>query len=98
MLYYDRIDVFEEIDVNKTSELKECDNCHYWYFLDKGFKFQPDVCNGCHNVLMMSMNLGNIAILNIRGIDDRCIISRIVKSQAINLMQNFNLSEKSKKL
>ena len=98
MLYYDRIDVFEEIDVNKTSELKECDNCHYWYFLDKGFKFQPDVCNGCHNVLMMSKNLGNIAILNIRGIDDRCIISRIVKSQAINLMQNFNLSEKSKKL
>ena len=31
-------------------------------FLDKGFKFQHFVYNDCHNVLMMSMNLGNIAI------------------------------------
>ena len=48
MLYFDRMDVFEEIDVNKTRESKECDICHYWYFLDKGFKFQPNVCYGCH--------------------------------------------------
>ena len=39
MLYYDRIEVSEGIDVNKTSELKEGNICHYWYFLDKGFKF-----------------------------------------------------------
>ena len=32
MLYYNRIDVFEETDINKTNESKECDNCHYWYF------------------------------------------------------------------
>ena len=32
MLYDDRIDVFEEIDVNKTSESKEYDIFHYWYF------------------------------------------------------------------
>ena len=32
MLYYDRIDVSERIDVNKTSASKECDVCHYWYF------------------------------------------------------------------
>ena len=37
MLYYDRIDVSIVIDVNKTNEPKECDICHYWYFLDKGF-------------------------------------------------------------
>ena len=29
MLYYDRIDVSEGIDVNKTSVSKECDSCHY---------------------------------------------------------------------
>ena len=55
MLYYDRIDIWEEIDVNNTSESREFDICHYWYFLDKGFKFQPHVCNGCHDGLMMSM-------------------------------------------
>ena len=34
MLCYGRIDVSEEIDVNKTSTSKECDICHYWYFLN----------------------------------------------------------------
>ena len=72
---------------NKTSELKECDICHYWYLLDKGFKFQSNVCNRCHDVLRMSMNLSDIATLNINGADYRCII-----------MQNINLSEKSKTL
>ena len=45
MLYYDIIDVPERTDINKTSALKECDICHYWYFLNKRFKFQPNVCN-----------------------------------------------------
>ena len=43
MLYYDRIEFSKVIDVNKTSKSKECDICHYWYFLNKGFKFQPYV-------------------------------------------------------
>ena len=94
MLYYDRIDVSEGIDVNKTRESKECDICHYWYFLDKGFKFQPDVCNGCHDILIMSMNLSDIAILNIHSADHR-IISRIRKREAVNLLQNIDLNEKS---
>ena len=37
ILYFDRIDVSEGI--NKTSASKECYTCHYWYFLNKGFKF-----------------------------------------------------------
>ena len=36
MLFYDRIDVSEGIDVNKTSKSKEFYICHYWYFLNKG--------------------------------------------------------------
>ena len=35
MLYYDRMDVSEGIDVNKTDASKECNICHYWYFLNK---------------------------------------------------------------
>ena len=57
MLYYDRIDIFEGTDVNKTSESKECDICHCWCFLNKWFKFQPYVCNRCHVLLMMSLSL-----------------------------------------
>ena len=32
MLEYERIDISEGIDVNKTNLSKECDICHYWYF------------------------------------------------------------------
>ena len=39
MLYYDTVDVSEGIGINKTSASEECDVCHYWYFLNKGFKF-----------------------------------------------------------
>ena len=95
MLYFDRIDVSEETDFNKTSLSKECDICHYWYFLNYSFRFQPNVCNRCHDLLMMSMNLNDIAILNIKISDYRCIISLISKNVAINLMQNADLTEKT---
>ena len=78
MLYYDRIDVSKAIDVNKTSASKECDICHYWYFLNYSFKFQPNVCNRCDD-LLMSINLSNTAILNIKGSDYCCIIGLISK-------------------
>ena len=63
MLYYDRIDICEGIDISKTSEWKEYDSCQDWYFLNKGFKFQPHICNRCHDLLMMFVNLSDIAIL-----------------------------------
>ena len=90
MLYFDRIDVSEGINVIKTSASKECYICHYWYFLNFSFKFQPNSCNRCHDLLMMSMNLSDIAILNIEGSDYHCIISLISKHEAINLMQNVD--------
>ena len=30
MLYFDRIDVSEELDVNETNVSKQCDIWHYW--------------------------------------------------------------------
>ena len=91
MLYFDRNDVSEGIDVNTTSASKEYDTCHYWYFLNYSFKFQLHVCNRCHDLLIISMNISNIAILNIKG-SDYCCIS---KNEVINLMQNADLTEKS---
>ena len=68
MLQYDRIDVSEGIDINKTSKSKECMLCHYWYFKDIGYKFQPYLCNGCHAVSMAAYELKNIAILNAKKV------------------------------
>ena len=91
MLYFDRNDASKGIDVNKTGASKKCIICHYWYFLDKEFKFQLDVCNRYHDVLMMPINLNDIAILNICGVDYRCIINRISKREEVNLLQNADL-------
>ena len=68
--------------------------CHYWYSLDKGFKFQPHVCNSWHSVLMMPANHNDIAILNIKGGDYCCICNRISKSDAINVLRNADLTFK----
>ena len=48
MLYFDRNDVSEETDGNKTSDSIECDICQYWYFLDKALNFS--------DVIMLSIN------------------------------------------
>ena len=98
MLYFGRIEVSEGTDVNKTSASKECDICHYWYFSNYSFKFQPNISNRCHDLFLMSMNLSDIAILNFKGSDYCCIISLINKNEAINLIQNAALTEKSKTL
>ena len=95
-LYYDRIEVSKEFDINMTSESKKCEICHHWYFLNKRIKFQPNACNGCHDLLIMSLNLSDIAILNINSSDYRCINSGVSKKRDLNLMQNVALTKKSK--
>ena len=70
----------------KQETSKECDICHYRYFLIYSYKFQQNFCNSCHDLLMISIGLSAIAILNIKGCDFYYIISLISKSEAINLM------------
>ena len=52
----------------------------------KGFKFQTYLCHGCHDLIMMSTNLNDVAIINKSRDDYRCIISGIDKSKARNLL------------
>ena len=79
MIYYDKINFSEEIDANKTSESKKYNIYYHWYFLNTGFKFQPNVCKRFHYLLMMSINLSDFGILNIKNADYHGIISRIRK-------------------
>ena len=50
------------IDTIKTSASKECMLCHYWYFKDVQFRFEPYVCNKCDNVLMTAYELKSVAV------------------------------------
>ena len=63
MLQYDRIDISKGIDINITGASIKCIICHYWCFEDIGYKFEPHVCNGCDDVLMMACELRNIATM-----------------------------------
>ena len=74
MVQHESVDLSEEIDIIKTNASKECMLCHYWYFKDVGFKFEPHVCNNCHYILKTADELKNIAILNVKGVNLRCIL------------------------
>ena len=69
MLEYGRADVSEGIVINKTNGLKKCDICHYRYFLDKGFKFESYLCNGCHDLMQKALNFNDVAIVSLKGSD-----------------------------
>ena len=94
MLEYDRIDISEGIDVNKTNLSKECDICHYWYFKDIGFKYEKYFCNGCHDLMQKAMSFDNVAILYIKGSAYRIHFRCISKDDAINIMNGSNLDDK----
>ena len=91
MLYYTRTELSEGIDVNYTSVSKKRIICHYLYFIDKGFSIQLAVCNGCHDIRMISIDLNSILIIN--RIDCCCIINIITKSEVIKLLENDFLSK-----
>ena len=94
MLEYDRIDISEGIDINKTNTSKECHICHYWYFKDIGFKYEPYLCNGCHGLMQKVMNFNNVAIVYVKGSAYWIHFWYMSKDDAKNIMNNFNLIDK----
>ena len=95
MLEYDRIDISEGIAVNKTSLSKEYDICHYWYFKDLGFKYEPYLCNGFHDLMQKAINFNNIAIVYVKGNAYRIYFWYMSKDDAINIMNGSNVVDKS---
>ena len=89
-----KIDVSEGIDNNKTTLSKECMLCDYWYFRDIGFKLEPHVSNKCHDVLMPAYELKDIEVLNVKGVDFRCILWVISRNEAVNRMNYSALKDK----
>ena len=92
MLEHNRIDISEGIDINKTNASKECDICHYWYFLDKNFHHEPYLCNGCHDIMQKAINFNDVAIVFTKGSDYRIHFWYMSKDDAINIMNNSSLN------
>ena len=94
MLEYKRIDISEGIDANKTNLSKEYNIWHYWYFEDIDFKFEPYLCNGCHDLMQKSMNFDNIAFVYVKRNAYKIHFWYMSKDDAINIMKGSNLTDK----
>ena len=88
MLEYDRIDTSEGIDVNKTNASKECGICHYWYFEDVGFKYEPYLCNGGLDLMQKATSFNDVAVVYVKGSGYRVHFWYMSKNDAISIMNN----------
>ena len=87
MLEYDGIDFSKGVDDNKTDCLGECIICHYWYFLEINFEFQPEVCNGGHDLMQKVMSFNDVAIVSIKRNNCRNHFLYMSKDEATNLFK-----------
>ena len=94
MLEYDRIDISEGTDVNKTNVLKECSICHYcilkMLFLKMKIIFVMDVMIWCkkHWVFMI------LLLFMLKGMLAEFIFWYMSKDDEINIMNGSNLVDK----
>ena len=85
MLYYDRIGISQGIYLAISNNSKECMICHYWFFNHEN-EFQNYVCNGCHDLTILCLNISDITIITVKNVDYLCIIHNSI-SEAISLLK-----------
>ena len=94
MLEYNRIDISEGIDVNKTIASKRCDICHYLYFKGIGLKYEPYLCKDCDDLMQKKLSFNDVAIVYVKGNACRTHFWYMSEDDAINIMKNSNLVDK----
>ena len=82
MLKYDKTDITEGIDVDKTNKSRECMFCHYWYFLNKNFSYGPFTCDSCYDIVQRSTGFKDIAILYVKNNAYRIYFQQMSKHEA----------------
>ena len=95
MISHERIDCSEGIHFNKGENSIKCMICNYWYFKDIGFKYQPYVCNGCHDFSMTVQNLSDFFVVTIKNVNYyRVYITVVDKKVAVFILKNSDLNDK----
>ena len=87
MLYYDGINLSKGIDAAKSKSSKEC-IVFYYSFFNNRFGFQNSVCNGCHDLMILCLNISSISDITVKGLDYRSIIHEIGKSDPIYCLES----------
>ena len=93
MISYERIDCGGFIDFSVSEESAKCMVCHHSYF-KYVFKYQPYVCNGCHDFSMTVQHLSDIFVVTIKNVDYRVYISDVGKKAAVFILKYSDLSDK----
>ena len=65
---------------------------YYWYFLEVPSKFQPELCNCCHDLMQEAPSCNDVIVVSVEGNDDRIHFWYITKDEAVNLLQNADLN------
>ena len=94
MLEYDRLDISEGVDVNKTNLSKECDICHCWCFKNIGFVYESYLCNNYHDLMQKAMSFNNVAVVHVKRNGYRINFWYMSKDDAIHIMNGSNLDDK----
>ena len=61
--------------------------------MDRGFKYEPHLCNGCHDLMQKAMNFNDVAIVSVKGSDYRIYFWYMKKDDAINIMKNSDFKK-----
>ena len=72
MLQYETTDASERIDPNKSDKSNECMICHYCYFSDSGYRFEPYIFNNNHDLSMVVYDINYCIVLHVKDVDYRC--------------------------
>ena len=91
MLEYDRIDNWEGTDINKINASRECKGCHYCYFQDIGFKYEPYLCNF---LMQKPVSFNDVATAYVKGSAYRIHFWCMTKDDAIRRVNNSKLMDK----
>ena len=65
------------------------------FFLDKNFNYEPYLCNGCHGLMQKAINFNDVAIVSIKGNDYRIHFWYMSRDEAISILHNSGLNEKT---
>ena len=91
-MYHDRINFSEGTDPAKSNNSKQYMVWQYSFF-NRDFKFEDYVWNGCHDLTILCLNISDIAIITIKGVDYHSSIYDISKYEAIRLLENYVLDD-----
>ena len=69
-------------------------NVIFWYFQEFGFKYEPYLYNGCHDLMQKAMSFNDVAIVCVKGSAYRIHLCYMSKDDAISITKNSNMIEK----